>query len=256
VSPSTPHQALAHSRFPPLSSQLAECRFSLPPFAGHPAGWTGSTEEFLDAIRTPDFPLDAAPLSVLVDQYVAHIAQLSPVEAAEYLHVAASLIHWKSRLLLPAPPALFGHQPDPRLAIVHELEASLKGRRKRTEATAQTLPSNEPVAESQLSLADLMVLLSEVEQAAQISAPWTVAASDITVAAQLEWLTRWFDEQSATAPVELEQLFAHHASVPAQASLFLALLEMSKSGMILLEQQESFGPVWIGKAQEKRPDQR
>ncbi len=199
-------------------------------------------DEFLAAVRQSTISLQTVPLYTLVDQYLLRLQKLNPEQAAEYLHIAALLIYWKSRLLLPLEPGLLPNESDPKLEIVHALETAERSRRDhqaKSEADQENCLPEKP----QLSLADLMVFLSEVQQNAKISAPLTVVESEVRITEQLQWLHQWFKEQSDATVTLLNNLWTHHQSTSAQTSLFLAVLELSKCGELLLEQEETFGPV-------------
>ena len=67
------------------------------------------------------------PVALITEQYLAYIELMQELNldiAGEFLVMAATLIHIKSRLLLPRPPSegeLEGDEEDPREALVRRL---------------------------------------------------------------------------------------------------------------------------------------
>jgi len=222
------------ARFPAVSPQTSEFPLALPPFPGFAAGWSGSLEAFLDAVRCRQIALEQAPLAAVVEQFLVQREQLVLDDAGEFLHVAAALIDSKARLLLPRDPVLA--EPDPRQEIVRTLAAQVR-------AEAADEPSSEtPSGPEGLSLLDLMVLLNEVQQVALPPPPHAIAAAEVSVAEQLLWLAERLAELPRE-PQDTQPWFLLHPSLPAKICLFLALLELSKQGRIRLEQAQTFGPL-------------
>jgi segregation and condensation protein A len=161
-------------------------------------------------------------------------------ETAEYLHLAAALCDWKARLLLPRDPAL--GEPDPREQLAAALESEL--RRARSAGVAPSVESEAvEAAPAGLSLLDLMLLLHEVEQRATLAAA-EPAEPEITVADQIRWLLAQLPAFAAS-PTGAATLFAAQPARRAVNCLLLALLELGKQGILLLDQPEPFGEIWV-----------
>ena len=222
------------ARFPAVSPQTSEFPLALPPFPGFAAGWSGSLEAFLGAVRCRQIALEQAPLAAVVEQFLAQREHLVLDDAGDFLHVAAALIDSKARLLLPRDPVLA--EPDPRQEIVRTLAAQV-----RAEA-ADEQSSEIPRGPEGLSLLDLMVLLNEVQQVALPPPPHAIPAAEVSVAEQLLWLAERLAELPRE-PQDTQPWFLLHPSLPAKICLFLALLELSKQGRIRLEQAQTFGPL-------------
>jgi segregation and condensation protein A len=237
-----------HSRQARLSvawETAAECQLQLTPFPGCPDGWAGSISQFLAHIRDGTFLLECVPLVPVIDQYVTHIKGLSLDRAGEFLDLAASLIHWKSRLILPVDPLLTGADGDPREEIMRDLrEGEQRRRGRRTAPASKTEQNHATEGAAELSLLDLFILLNDVEQALLTNPSYQVSASSVTVADQLQWLTQWFADDGSDGD-SADSLFLLHPSSQARLCLFLALLEMVKSGQLSLDQTEAFGSIAI-----------
>ena len=248
-----PHKGQTH--LPAVPQALAECQLQLPPFDGCAKGWAGSLSQFLARVHEGTFLLECVPLAAVVDQYISHINGLDLDAAGELLELAASLIYWKSRLLLPCDPLLVDTDGGPRQEILRGLRAGQQRRdHDRTSPINEAETNHAPQNDSELSLLDLFVLLNEVEQMLFNDSTYHVSASPITVADQLQWLSRWFANHESIVN-SADVLLLRHRSRPAKICLFLALLEMTKRGQLNLNQIGAFETISIQpvKAQTPRP---
>jgi chromatin segregation and condensation protein Rec8/ScpA/Scc1 (kleisin family) len=223
----------------------AEWQIQLPPLTGYPNGWAGSVKQFLLHIHEGTFSLECVPLASVVDQYLAQISALTLEQAGELLDVVASLIYWKSRLLLPYYPFLADVEGDPRQEIISGLQEGEHRRRGGKTLRATTAePDRAPAASSETSLLDLFVLLNEVEQSLLTDSSYQILAPPVTVVDQLQWLAQHFTEQkSLTATAD--SLFLRHSSQQAKICLLLALLEMAKRGQLRLDQTSAFDAIAV-----------
>lgn len=228
---------------------FAQWQIRLPPFLHYQDGWLGSVDEFLSQVRDGTMPLEHLPLASVVDQYLTYIRMLPLDEAGQWIHTAASLIHHKSRLLLPHDPStLVG--ADLREEILSEIAAAQQATRKRkASVTATAQPGLPPATRENLSLLDLFVLLNEVEQSLLADSSYLVPQQSITLRDQLRWLRRWLADKKVTHPTA-DTLFQSQPSKEARICLFLALLEMEKRGHLALRQNMEFGPIEICPAEE------
>ena len=186
----------------------------------------------------------------VVDQYVSYIKGLDLDEAGELLDLAASLIQWKSRLMLPCDPLLADAGEDPRQQIMRDLRAGEQKRRNGKTAQGNAAEQNQIVKNpEELSLLDLFVLLNEVEQTLSADSSYQIAASPVTVADQLQWLSQWFADHKVAA-VSSDLLFLLHLADGAKICLFLALLEMVKRGQLWLDQRTAFNAIIVHPLQE------
>lgn len=236
----------SYIRFPAPSEPEAEWRLDLPPFMGYADGWSGSVDEFLRQVRNGNISLQCVPLVAVVDQYTARINSLDLDGAGELIHIAASLIHYKSKLLLPpSDPAIESTGEDLYSEILNEITAGQHERQKaRNSRTRPPEQDKAPVTPADLSLLDLFVLLNEVEQLLLDNFSYLIANPPVTVAEQLRWLWDWLSRSGA--PIEtVNGLLQFHESDQAKICLFLALLEMVKRGQICLTQDEAFSPISI-----------
>ena len=96
-----------------------------PPPSVKLGNYEGPLDLLLDLIRKQQINIYDIPIAKITQQYLDYLHLLEDLNidvAGEFIFMAATLIHIKSRLLLPpdptAPPE---EQEDPRLELVHRL---------------------------------------------------------------------------------------------------------------------------------------
>src|ERR1700691_152025 len=104
---------------PPGGSDVASpYRINLPVYEG-PLGL------LLDLIRKQEMDIHDIPIAKVTEQYLDYLHQLEKLDinvSGDFIYMAATLIHIKSKLLLPVDPmAGPEEQLDPRDELVHLL---------------------------------------------------------------------------------------------------------------------------------------
>src|SRR5438477_12435919 len=87
--------------------------------------YEGPLDLLLDLIRKQDIDIYDIPIAKITAQYLAYVEKIRDLDvniAAEFIYMAAVLIHIKSKMLLPRDP-LAGpeEQEDPRGELVNRL---------------------------------------------------------------------------------------------------------------------------------------
>lgn len=228
-------------------------------------GFAGPLDLLLELARRQKVDLHKISVLALAEQYLVFVEQARRFRlelAADYLVMAAWLAYLKSRLLLPAPP-----KPDEPSA--EDLAESLARRLVRLEAiraAAQKLVERtrlgrdvfargmpEPVvvtktAEWEASLFDLLSAYARERQ--------KHALSHVTVHARTVWsLAEAREALMRLAGVALDwtvldDYLTAYMVEPAmrktvRASTFVAALEMVREGMLELQQDRAFAPIWV-----------
>src|SRR5215475_13317162 len=87
--------------------------------------YEGPLDLLLDLIRKQDIDIYDIPIAKITAQYLGYVENLKQLDvdvAAEFIYMAAMLIHIKSRMLLPRDPlAAPGTEEDPRNELVNRL---------------------------------------------------------------------------------------------------------------------------------------
>src|SRR5437899_9542950 len=87
--------------------------------------YEGPLDLLLDLIRKQDIDIYDIPIAKITAQYLTYVEKLRELDvnvAAEFIYMAAVLIHIKSKMLLPRDPAATSEeQEDPRAELVNRL---------------------------------------------------------------------------------------------------------------------------------------
>src|SRR5881392_641395 len=110
---------------PPPAGQQSNIRESDSPFAVTVGDvYEGPLDLLLDLIRKQDIDIYDIPIARITAQYLAYVEKLRELDvnvAAEFIYMAAVLIHIKSKMLLPRDPDAPAAEDDPRSELVNRL---------------------------------------------------------------------------------------------------------------------------------------
>lgn len=205
------------------------------------------------------------PVAFVTEKYLEYLALMQLLEldvAAEYLVMAATLAHIKSKMLLPAPPP--GQEDDPALDEVDPREALIRrlleyqkykdaaqqlaargvagrdvfGRGASVEEAArQGLP---PLAGVPLFV--LVDAFQRVLDRSKVKLSHEVVADRINMTDRIGELS---DILRARQRIAFDEMFDGLASKFDLVITFLALLEMTRLRMTRLFQTEPLGPLYV-----------
>src|SRR5579862_5710624 len=96
------------------------------PLNFHLAQYDGPLDLLLDLIRKQEINIYDIPIATITRQYmdyIEHAAEMNIELSSEFVYMAATLIHIKSRMLLPRDPELDKEaaEEDPRRELVDRL---------------------------------------------------------------------------------------------------------------------------------------
>ena len=86
--------------------------------------YEGPLDLLLDLVRKQEIDIHNIPIAKITAQYLDYLHQLETLDveiSADFLYMAATLIHIKSKMLLPADPLAPAEGQDPRSDLVHRL---------------------------------------------------------------------------------------------------------------------------------------
>src|SRR5215471_13214446 len=86
--------------------------------------YEGPLDLLLDLIRKQDIDIYDIPIAKITAQYLAYVERLRELDvnvAAEFIYMAAVLIHIKSKMLRPRDPLAPAVPEDPRAELVNRL---------------------------------------------------------------------------------------------------------------------------------------
>jgi len=226
----------------------------------------GPLDLLLHLIREHQLDILDIPIATITDEYLRYLALMQELDldvAGEFLLMAATLIHIKSKMLLPPDETTDGEeaeQEDPRAELVSRLLEY-----KRFKEAAQTLgvlesetayvhrrgaPAMEMEVEGplQVSMVELLRALRDVLSRTEKSAPLEITPEEINVGQRIVML---IDRLAAESPIEFGQLFGSATRRVEVIVTFLALLEILRRRLASARQSEAMGPIMIYRTVER-----
>jgi segregation and condensation protein A len=227
----------------------------------------GPLDLLLFLIRKNELDIHDIPIALITAQYLDAIALMQELDldvAGDFLVMAATLIHIKSKMLLPRPETAAGVEgeaaEDPRDALVRRLlehqkfkaAAGLLHEREQLRA-AQWLRPDERVAdlagedyepELEVDLFSLMTAFQHVIERLKMRPKVVLPPEQIPVEVRIDQLLERLSETEACG---FEDLFADCNDRGGLIVTFLALLEMIRLKLVRVFQSGSFGPIRVYK---------
>lgn len=230
--------------------------------------YEGPLDLLLDLIRKNQINVYDIPIAQITAQYMQYMEKAAALDielGAEFIYMAATLIHIKSRLLLPRDPQLEEVSPegDPRQELVDRLvehekyknAAEMLQQKRLLEEAAWSNPSiRKFLTEDEnpgldVTLFDLVTTLQQVLERARNRPTYDVGKEDVTVPDMI----RYLHESIAASPrgqnVSVTELLERQHSRRAMLCLFLAILELVKRQAIQLTQKDSFDNIYVKRAE-------
>ena len=221
----------------------------------------GPLDLLLHLIKKNQVSITDIPIAAITEQYLATLELMQSLNldvAGEFLVMAATLIHIKSRMLLPAgdDEADEDEGVDPRDELVRRLleyqrfkEAADQLERReilsRDVFVRTGVPTEEspPAAFRELSVFELLAALGRVlERLPSDDDVHEVTLEKITVR---EKMTLLLDTLRSSGKVLFESLFSEVKSRMEVVVTFLAMLELVKGRAVRIFQEEATGPIII-----------
>ena len=226
----------------------------------------GPLDLLLHLIKRNEVNIYDIPIALITQQYLdaIHLMQEMNLDVAgDYLVMAATLIHIKSRMLLPRPEtaaAADGEEEDPRDTLVQRLlehqkykaAAGLLHEREQVRA-AQWQRPDERVAgitgedvepELEVDLFSLLAAFQAVVQRAKQRPGVMLPPEQMSIETRIDQLLERLSETEACG---FEELFADAHDRGSLIVTFLALLEMIRLKLVRVFQSGSFGPIRVYK---------
>ena len=225
----------------------------------------GPLDLLLHLIKKNEVNIHDIPIATITTQYLSAIALMEELNldvAGEYLVMAATLIHIKSKMLLPRPETAAGveeEQEDPRDALVrrllehqkfkaaagllHEREQWRSAQWQRPdERIAEIAEGYEP--ELEVDLFSLLTAFQAVVDRAKMRPKVLLPPEQIPIEVRIDQLLARLSETEAMG---FEDLFADVNDRSGLIVTFLALLEMIRLKLVRVFQAGSFGPIRVYK---------
>ena len=223
----------------------------------HIDAFDGPLDLLLYLIRKEEVSIYDIPIARITEQYLEYLRLMEEFDiavAGEFLVMAATLIHIKTKMLLPRDPfaeAAGEELEDPRQELVDRL---LEHQRYRTaadflyqrrvlegEVFTRPVPEDEKSnAEVSAGVFDLLTAFRDAMLRAQALAEIEIARDEITLAQKLAEVQGLL-ELSDT--ISVRELFDRAGSKREIVITFLAVLELVKELKVRICQSEAFGDI-------------
>jgi segregation and condensation protein A len=227
----------------------------------------GPLDLLLYLIRKNEVNIYEIPIALITEQYLGYIALMQELNldvAGEFLVMAATLIHLKSRTLLPRPdPGQEdgGPDEDPREALVrrllehqkykaaaellHDRETVRSAQFMRPDASVAEAAGEEYEPELEVDLFSLLAAFRGVLERASRRPHMVLPPDQISIEDRIQQLLARLSETEACG---FEDLFLDgDGSRPFMIVTFLALLEMIRLKLIRVFQSGSFSAIRVYK---------
>jgi segregation and condensation protein A len=222
----------------------------------------GPLDLLLHLIRKHEVDIYDIPIALVTQQYLEYLDLMQELDldvAGEFLVMAATLIHIKSRTLLPRPdPAQEEPEEDPRQELVrrllehqrfkaaaellHEREIQRGAQWGRPDGRVAEIVGEPPEPEVEVDLFSLMAAFRQVLERAKHRPRVLLPPEQISIETRIEQLLARLSDTEACG---FDELFADADTRAGMIVTFLALLEMIRLKRVRVFQQGNFGPIRV-----------
>jgi segregation and condensation protein A len=226
----------------------------------------GPLDLLIHLIKKNEVNVYDIPIALITEQYLSYIALLQELNldvAGEFLVMAATLIHIKSKMLLPRPETAAGvpgEEEDPRDALVrrllehqkfkaaagllHEREQLRQAQWQRPDEVVAHIAGDEYEPELEVDLFSLLGAFQAVVDRAKQRPKVLLPPEQMSVEERIEQLLARLSETEAMG---FEDLFADVNDRAGLIVTFISLLEMIRLKLVRVFQSGSFGPIRVYK---------
>ncbi|MBP6716694.1 MAG: segregation/condensation protein A [Acidobacteria bacterium] len=230
----------------------------------HLTNFDGPLDLLLHLIKKHEVDIYDIPISLITTQYLEYLELMIEINldtVGEFLVMAATLIHIKSRTLLPRPdPKQDDPEEDPREALIrrllehqkfkaaaellHDREIARSAQWQRPDAVVNDVVGSAPEPEVEIDLFSLMAAFRQVLERAKKRPKVMLPPEQMPIEERISQLLARLSETDACG---FEDLFEDVQTRSGMVVTFLALLEMIRLKLIRVFQQASFGAIRVYK---------
>ena len=232
----------------------------------------GPLDLLLHLIKKNELSVHDIPIALITAQYLDAVQLMQELDldvAGEFLVMAATLIHIKSKMLLPRPETaagVEGEEDDPRDALVrrllehekyraaaellHEREQVRSAQWRRPDERVMDIAGDRYAPELDVDLFSLLTAFQAVVQRAKGRPKVPLPAEQMSVERRIDQLLAHLSETEACG---FEELFADANDRSALIVTFIALLELIRLKLVSVFQSGSFGPIRVYKRPRAAP---
>lgn len=231
----------------------------MPPYTVRLQTFEGPLDLLLHLIQKNEMDIFDIPIAQITEQYLEYLKWMKTLNldvAGEYLLMASTLLHIKSKMLLPQPTLEEEEPEDPRAELVRQLLEYQKYKRAATElnerpmlerdvfvrlvSEAEEAPEEEHL---EVNLFELIDAFRKVLERAKEEPVHEVVLDRLTVEEKAQEILLLLQREKRSLPFHL--LFPDQASRRVIIITFLAVLELVKSRWIRVFQAAPFETIRI-----------
>jgi segregation and condensation protein A len=245
------------------------------PLNFHVAHYEGPLDLLLDLIRKQQINISDIPIAQITGQYMEYMQKAMELDielSSDFVYMAATLIHIKSKMLLPRDPELekIAPEEDPRQELVERLieherfknaAEMLQQKRLIEDATWSNPQIEQFLSEDEgpglaATIFDLVKTLQGVLDRAKSRPVYEIGKENVSVPDMIHYLRQQLTRTRRPGGLSATELFESQRSRRAMICLFLAILELVKRQNVSLTQGEAFGDIGLerGPSFEENPE--
>lgn len=222
----------------------------------------GPLDLLLHLIQQHELDIRDIPIAFVSQKYVQYITMMQELNidiASEYLVMAATLAHIKSKMLLPAPPTDQEDEAnddfDPRTDLVRRLLEYQKYKKAAAQLGSSAVLGRDvflrgvaapevdgPAPLAQVSVFKLFDAFQRILGRVQQTADHHIDVDRISISERILQLTDLLKEKGRT---NFEQLFEGQMARSDLVVTFLAILEMTRLRMLQVFQEAALSPILV-----------
>ncbi|WP_343209145.1 segregation/condensation protein A [Anaerolentibacter hominis] len=223
------------------------------------------------------------PIAMITDQYMEYLNQMEGKDMdvmSEFLLMAATLLNIKAKMLLPAQETEDGELEDPRQELVERLleykmykYISYELKDKQAEASfhfykgasipeevaenKETVSAQEVISNSDVDILRLydvfhMIMKRQTDKIDPVRSKFgRIEREEVNIAEKMDYVVHYCRENRR---LKFRELLERQQNRTEVVVTFLCVLEMMKSGMIYLAQNNLFDEIYIEYRTEKTED--
>jgi segregation and condensation protein A len=232
------------------------------PYRIHLPVYEGPLDLLLDLIRKQEMDIHNIAIAKITEQYLDYLHQLEKLDidvSADFIYMAATLIHIKSKLLLPPDPLATEEEQDPRGELVHRLlehekfknAAQLLYQKQQIEAHVWSQPDRSLYTgdaiegEMAVSLVDLVKTFQQILERRKEVPKFELRHESVSIAQMMDRLRQRLI--ASDEPISLLEFFETCETRNATIVALLAVLEMVRMQAVILVQMELFADIGLRK---------
>ena len=244
-----------------LSESLREK--NVPAFELSVGQFEGPLDLLLHLIQEHELDILDLPISFITEKYLAYLCMMEALHldvVSEYLVMAATLAHIKSKMLLPQVPAdqdddSLEEMGDPREELVRRLLEYQKYKAAAEELAGRGIagrdvftrgaPAEEAKGEAPLggmTLFNLLDAFNRVLKRANAELSREITAERVTIGDRMSELLDLLREKKR---IVFDELFEGYVTNYDLVVTFLAMLEMAKQKLIRIFQSDAYSPIYL-----------